>query len=73
MKYKVRWLELIEYEVEVEVDSRKDAFDEAIFQSNKEGIDPYANDLYRTSWGQVETDSIEIEELPRKTSLGRGE
>jgi hypothetical protein len=53
-KYKVRWIELIEYAVEVEVDSPEDAIDQALFQST-------ANDA--TGWGEVETDSIEVEEL----------
>ena len=54
MKYKVRWIELIEYAVEVEADSREDASTEALFQSTEE---------HRTGWGEVETDSIEVEEL----------
>ena len=53
-KYKVRWIELIEYAVEVEVDSPEDAIDQALFQST-------ANDA--TGWGEVETDSIEVKEL----------
>ena len=53
-KYKVSWIELIEYAVEVEVDSPEDAIDQALFQST-------ANDA--TGWGEVETDSIEVEEL----------
>ena len=53
-KYKVRWIELIEYAVEVEVDSPEDAIDQALFQST-------ANDA--TGWGEVETDSIEGEKL----------
>ena len=53
-KYKVRWIELIEYAVEVEVDSPEDAIDQALFQST-------ANDA--TGWGEVETDSIEVEKL----------
>ena len=54
MKYKVRWVEMIEYAVEVEVDSPEDAINQALFQST-------ANDA--TGWGEVETDSIEVEEL----------
>ena len=53
-KYKVRWIELIEYAVEVEVESPEDAIDHALFQST-------ANDA--TGWGEVETDSIEVEKL----------
>ena len=53
-KYKVRWIELIEYAVEVEVDSPEDAIAQALFQST-------ANDA--TGWGEVETDSIEVKEL----------
>ena len=53
-KNKVRWIELIEYAVEVEVDSPEDAIDQALFQST-------ANDA--TGWGEVETDSIEVKEL----------
>ena len=53
-KYRVSWIELIEYAVEVEADSREDASTEALFQSTEE---------HRTGWGEVETDSIEVEEL----------
>tara|TARA_Y100000310_G_C20381059_1_gene668124 strand:+ start:50 stop:226 length:177 start_codon:yes stop_codon:yes gene_type:complete len=52
-KYKVSWIELIEYAVEVEVDSPEDAIDQALFQSTEEN---------RTGWGEVETDSIEVKE-----------
>ena len=53
-KYKVSWIELIEYAVEVEGDSPEDAITQALFQST-------ANDA--TGWGEVETDSIEVEKL----------
>ena len=53
-KYRVSWIELIEYAVEVEVDSREDASTEALFQSTEE---------HRTGWGEVETDSIEVKEV----------
>ena len=53
-KYKVSWIELIEYAEEVEVDSPEDAINQALFQST-------ANEA--TGWGEVETDSIEVEEL----------
>ena len=53
-KYKVSWIELIEYAVEVEADSREDALDEALFRSTE---------INKTGWGEVEPDSIEVEEL----------
>ena len=53
-KYRVSWIELIEYAVEVAADSREDASTEALFQST-------ANDA--TGWGEVEADSIEVEEV----------
>ena len=54
-KYKVRWVEMTEYEVEVEADSREDAINEATLNNGAE--------VNETGWHEWEADSIEVEEL----------
>ena len=55
MKYKVRWVEMVEYEIEVEANSREDAITEATLNAGEEAQE--------TGWHEWEADSIEVKEV----------
>jgi len=57
MKYKVRWVEMTEYEVVVEADSREDAINEATLNNGAE--------VNETGWHEWEADSIEVDLLEK--------